>query len=663
MAEDASIFFVSRRIAGNFAQVEAVGGVGGLQQHDTVLGVQPLLHTLQSPRGLSGLLADAGHDAHALRLNKDLALVALLAAHRLAKGIVSAAEPFAVPAGGQDGLLHPRDGLPCSGGLVGKAAVAAQVRILFAVLDEHTGDEDALGHGALAGAGDLEALARVLREAVQVEAVVPVGPADEGQAVGAKMGAGVLETAAQVLHQGLRLAFVIVKGHGLIQNAPVARLTQISGGAGNEPERVIVEAGAHVPVALFGQGLVLVVGAAVLKLGGGNVQDTAPGTGGDHVHKAQQVLAAVPEAHAAANAALVIAGAAAHVERDHALVLVPDADHPVQLLLAGVQLPAGEQSGPIIGQHPAGLIHLGIGGVAGHHGPGAGLVEDAGSNKFLLLRVFDVAQAKDDALFFTGSQGDVEMVGTHRGPAVGHAVGAMPGQHGLRGGGAAVDTAERVPAGVKAGDGGVGPEHGIVVAALPVLGLMINGAALYLYFTGGEVALEVGAVVHSIPQAKLHIAEHIQRAGGGRLIFQSQAVDLTGVAPGDEDFLRGSNAVFLALKNGVAQAVAAGVVIQRRLGGLPAGVPDSAAIVDIDAVAVHIQRGVVVAVAGDAAEPGIPVKAVAARRVGDQAEKVLTAQVVDPWQWGLWGINDILPAFIIKVTKLHRRFLLLKGSP
>ena len=31
---------------------------------------------------------------------------------------------------------------------------------------------------ALAGAGDLEALARVLREAVQVEAVVPVGPAD-----------------------------------------------------------------------------------------------------------------------------------------------------------------------------------------------------------------------------------------------------------------------------------------------------------------------------------------------------------------------------------------------------------------------------------------------------------------------------------------------------
>ena len=183
---------------------------------------------------------------------------------------------------------------------------------------------------------------------------------------------------------------------------------------------------------------------------------------------------------------------------------------------------------------------------------------------------------------------------------------------------------------------------------------MINGAALYLYFTGGEVALEVGAVVHGIPQAKLHIAEHIQRAGGGRLIFQSQAVDLTGVAPGDEDFLRGSNAVFLALKNGVAQAVAAGVVIQRRLGGLPAGVPDSAAIVDIDAVAVHIQRGVVVAVAGDAAQPSIPIKAVAAAGVGHEAEEVLAAQIVDPRQGRARGVDHVFPVCIIKMSEFHK---------
>ncbi len=41
-----------------------------------------------------------------------------------------------------------------------------------------------------------------------------------------------------------------------------------------------LKAGADVPIALFGQGLVLVVGAAVLELGGGDIQNALPGTGG-----------------------------------------------------------------------------------------------------------------------------------------------------------------------------------------------------------------------------------------------------------------------------------------------------------------------------------------------------------------------------------------------
>ena len=73
------------------------------------------------------------------------------------------------------------------------------------------------------------------------------------------MGAGKVEAAAQVLHQGLRLGGIVVKGNLLLQNGPVAGLPQVGGGTGNEPQRVIVEAGADVPIALFGQGLVLVV--------------------------------------------------------------------------------------------------------------------------------------------------------------------------------------------------------------------------------------------------------------------------------------------------------------------------------------------------------------------------------------------------------------------
>ena len=493
----------------------------------------------------------------------------------------------------------------------------------------------------------------MLREAVQVQAVVPVGPADQRQAVGAQMGMGVAEAPAQMLHQGLCSGHVVVKGNRLVQDRPVTGLPQIGGGARNEPERVIVEAAAHVAVALFGQGLVLVVGTAVLKLGGSNVQNALPCAGRDHVDEAQQILTGIPEPHAAADAALVIAGTAAHVEGDHALILVPKAHHPVQLFLAGGQLPAREQLLPVVGQCPAGGIHLCVGGIAGHHGFGPGFVDDAGSAEFFPDRVFNVAQPEDDALFLTRCQREMEMVGTHRSPAVGNAVRAVTGFDRFRCGGAAVHAAEGIPAGVEAGNGGVGPEYGVVIPALPVLCLMIDGTFHHFHLAGGKVALEIGAVVHGIPQAELHIAEHVQRAGGSGLVFQRQPVNLTGIAPGHKKFLSGRNAVFLALQDRVAQTVAAGVTVQFRLGGLPARVPDGAAIVDVDAVAVHVQRGIVVAVAGQPPQPGIPVKAVTAAGVGHQTEKVLAAQIVDPGQGSAGRVDHIFPARIIKMSESH----------
>lgn len=97
-------------------------------------------------------------------------------------------------------------------------------------------------------------LARVLGEAVQVQVVVPVRTPDERQTVGTQMGAGKVEAAAQVLHQSLRLGGVVIKGYLFFQNRPVAGLPQVGGGTGNEPQRVIVEAGADIAVAFLGQG-------------------------------------------------------------------------------------------------------------------------------------------------------------------------------------------------------------------------------------------------------------------------------------------------------------------------------------------------------------------------------------------------------------------------
>ena len=63
-------------------------------------------------------------------------------------------------------MLHGINVLAGGSGLLGQIQMVAQLGVFVTVLDEHTGNEYAFGHGTLAGAGDLEALARVLGEAV-----------------------------------------------------------------------------------------------------------------------------------------------------------------------------------------------------------------------------------------------------------------------------------------------------------------------------------------------------------------------------------------------------------------------------------------------------------------------------------------------------------------
>ena len=136
--------------------------------------------------------------------------------------------------------------------------MVAQLGVFVAVLNEHARNEHALRHRTSLGPviwklspGCSE---KQFRFRQSFQSARPMSGRPWGQ-----MGAGKVEAAAQVLHQGLRLGGIVVKGNLLLQNGPVAGLSQVGGGTGNEPQRVIVEAGADVPIALFGQGLVLVV--------------------------------------------------------------------------------------------------------------------------------------------------------------------------------------------------------------------------------------------------------------------------------------------------------------------------------------------------------------------------------------------------------------------
>ena len=62
-----------------------------------------------------------------------------------------------------------------------------------------------------------------VREAVQIEAIVPIGAADQRQAMRPEPFERVLEAALQMLVERLFGAGLILERHRLVQNAPVAR--------------------------------------------------------------------------------------------------------------------------------------------------------------------------------------------------------------------------------------------------------------------------------------------------------------------------------------------------------------------------------------------------------------------------------------------------------
>ena len=138
-----------------------------------------------------------------------------------------------------------------------------------------------------------------------------------------------VEGYTQMLHQRNLGTWLVVERHRLVQYSEISCLLYICHGSENEPHRIVIETAADVVVAALGQRLVLVVAAAVRELGGGYVYDTLASAFRNLMHKAHKVLIGVPEAHSAADSALEERGRTGHVEGDHALVLVPDVDHPV----------------------------------------------------------------------------------------------------------------------------------------------------------------------------------------------------------------------------------------------------------------------------------------------------------------------------------------------
>ncbi len=245
-----------------------------------------------------------------------------------------------------------------SGGVAGLPVALGERGELVGGQREQSPDEHRLRDAARAVLGGLERLARRLGEAVEVEAVVPVGPADERQAMGPEAVERVAQRPAQVLAERRLGAGLVGVGDRLVEDGEVAGLLGVRGDGEDEPQRVVVEPRPDGVVAGLRERLVLVVGAAARELGRGDVEDPLARPLRNHRHEAEQVLVRVAEAHAAADARLERRRRARQVERDHALVGVPHVDHAVDVLGRGRDLQRAEQVAPAVPQPLDGHLDL-----------------------------------------------------------------------------------------------------------------------------------------------------------------------------------------------------------------------------------------------------------------------------------------------------------------
>ena len=553
----------------------------------------------------------------------------------------------------EHGLFHrglvPRDGFR----LLVPAEAAAKLGVIRAYADKHARDEERFRHAGFKIRRRLEALARRLGEAVEVEAVVPVRAADQRQSVRAEVLHRIMEAAAQVLHQRLGLALVVVKRHLLRENPDIARLLDVGRHAENQPERIVVEAGTHVEIAALGQRLILMIGAAIRELRRRDIQNPLAGARGNQVHKAEQILRGIAEAHAAADAGFIIAGRARHVEGHHALILVPEVDHAVEPRLAAVHPVDGEQLVPVFRQRVKRRVKLRFAFKRFQQRIGGRFVDDVRRGKLFRLRVFAIAQHKDETRALARFQRDAQMVAADGRPAAGDAVAASVFKHGARLAKAVVRAEEALAVGVEAVHRRVDRVHGKMVAALAVFRLVIDRAALDLDLAGGEVALEVGRVVLRVPQAELDEAEQrnlLRRVGAvGQLDLGDQRVH---TARHHRDFHR-LKAVLFARDAGIAEAVAALIAIQRRFDRHEPRRPDHAAVVDVEILPARVGRHIVVAVAGQAQHARVLVEAVAAARVAHQGEERFAAQIIDPGRRRLRLGDDVFPRRVVKIAVLH----------
>src|SRR6185437_1398776 len=195
-----------------------------------------LLCCLQRLRGHAIVQTDARERAEPLRLDEDLPFLTFFRSNLVSEIVIGAQKPLSVPAVFADRVFHLLDfgkiflrfrfcfGAFSGTAMRGTSLLNRDVRKLATCETEQTRNENRLGNFAFFVGGRLKGLPWRIGEAVQVQAIIPVGTPNQRQAVGAESIERVLKAALQVLIKRRFRTWLVVVRHRLAQDAPVAGL-------------------------------------------------------------------------------------------------------------------------------------------------------------------------------------------------------------------------------------------------------------------------------------------------------------------------------------------------------------------------------------------------------------------------------------------------------
>ena len=168
---------------------------------------------------------------------------------------------------------------------------------------------------------------------------------------------------------------------------------------------------------------------------------------------------------------------------------------------------------------------------------------------------------------------------------------------------------------------------------------MVDGGTHNLHLSRGKVPLEIGVIVKGIPEAPLHKGKEGERAFPVAVVGQFHPLHLALISHRNHVKHFGFQLVHFPANPCISHPMPALIAVQFGFDRLPPGRPNLPVLVDIKILAPIIHRYIVVPVAGDPAQACILVKAVASCRIGDNGEKFLTTQVVDP---GIGGAGLVI---------------------